>query len=170
MADLSTYGLGDSQSAYNAYLAERKNYGDRVGQHNDIFDFFGLGGSQAAREERELNDMSNAYNAWQAALNREFNSIEAQKQRDYEERMSNTAYQRKVEDMRNAGLNPYLAYGSGGASTPSGSAASFSSGANSSTVHSPKHQGTFAQIFGSVMGLVESSYKLGAVLNYNKRR
>ena len=59
-----------------------------------------------------------------AAMN--YNSAEALANRQFQERMSSTAYQRAVEDMKKAGLNPILAFANGGASTPGGSAGTIS--------------------------------------------
>ena len=70
--------------------------------------------------------MQGVYNHIENNVAMNYNSAEAQANRDWQEHMSSTAYQRAVEDMKKAGLNPILAFANGGASTPGGSAGTIS--------------------------------------------
>jgi hypothetical protein len=107
-----------------------------------------------------------AFNSAEAAKGREFSSSQAGRSMDFSARqaeqqmrfqkeMSSTAYQRAVDDMQKAGLNPMLAIDQGGASTPSGASGSGSAGS------APTASGTHASVVPvpSVMGNVISGAK-----------
>lgn len=70
--------------------------------------------------------MQGVYNHIENSVAMNYNSAEALANREWQEHMSSTAYQRAVEDMKKAGLNPILAFSNGGASTPGGSAGTIS--------------------------------------------
>lgn len=57
------------------------------------------------------------------AQNNAWSAEQAQKQMDFQERMSNTAHQREIADLKASGLNPVLSAKLGGASTPTGAMA-----------------------------------------------
>ena len=54
----------------------------------------------------------------------EVSGQQARRQMKFQERMSNTAHQRQMKDLRKAGINPMLSARLGGASSPAGAAGS----------------------------------------------
>lgn len=87
--------------------------------------FLGIyGQSSANRANYDIAQMTNAANVVAAGRAQDFSAAQAQINRDFQERLSSTSWQRAVADMRKAGINPLLAVSQGGASTPSGSAPS----------------------------------------------
>ena len=66
----------------------------------------------AAGEDKAAQDAANQQNI-----------ASAKEQQNFQERMANTSYQRAMKDMEAANLNPMLAFSQGGASVPSGAAA-----------------------------------------------
>lgn len=92
--------------------------------------FFGYLGQRSANDaNKDIAYDTNKMSAEEAEKNRQFQQASADKQMDFqsreaqytrtwEERMSNTAYQRAAADMKAAGINP-LSMSNSGASTPS---------------------------------------------------
>lgn len=111
--------------------------------------------SASAKNTAQSQDFAREQMAFQQASNREamaHSSAEAQKNRDWQTQMSNTAHQREVKDLIAAGLNPVLS-ANAGASTPSGATGSgFSSSGASGQVDS-SYVNAMASIFSQQLAM-----------------
>lgn len=84
----------------------------------------------------------------------QYNSAEAQKNRDFQREMSNSAYQRGAADLKKAGYNPALVTGGASASSPSGNSASAS-----------KASGGHTDGVGAVLKVLGSATNLAKAIN-----
>lgn len=120
---------------------------DTVTESSDLSDWIN-------QFERYVNQQY-AFNQASADRAMAFEADQARINREWQEMMSNTSYQRAVADMKAAGINPLLAFSSmSGASTPSGSAASGTSASGS--------LGNFSSFYSSLMSSFNNNKTVAA--------
>lgn len=100
----------------------------------------------------------------------------AREQMNFQERMSNTAYQRAMADMRAAGLNPILAYQKGGASSPGGALATMQNAEQgigegfSKATTNAKEAAMAASQIGQIKSTTEANQAAASLANQNEKK
>lgn len=131
--------MTDMQNAYEALNRDADFYANDY-RPSDLFTFGSTWRDrQTDRAQQKSADL--------------FNMMEAAKQRDFEERMDNTKYQRAAKDLAAVGFSPLALLQNAPNSAPSGSAASYTAGAKARS----KQKSGFSDLAGlvvRVLGLI----------------
>lgn len=142
--------------------AVRQAFG--LDKRNTIFDY--INGNVDYNRQLELLGIQNQFTADQNARMMAFNADEAQKAREWQEMMSNTAYSRAMADAKKAGINPALIFSQGGATTPTGSSAYVN--AQGATSPGGRGSNSVANVLGSISGVANTALRVMAMVALKK--
>lgn len=122
-------GIQSGIGALNSQVSQGNSYGYNGGNswqesYGGSNNFNRTFGTEATALQMQLAQEANALQRELYEDAKSFNAQEAQKNREFQERLANTAIRRQVEDLKAAGINPILAANYMGAASPSGAQAS----------------------------------------------
>lgn len=119
--------MANASNSQSTGVSNSSSYGESGSQASSIGESWSnswQNGTLATAEDRLNAQIANDIQTQNWLMQAAYNSAEAKANRQWQEKMSNTAYQRAIKDLKKAGLNPILAAQNMGASTGSGATAS----------------------------------------------